>query len=444
MSRVLLCLSLCSFFAACPPGGPGVRRPISSINCDELQPATIEAPLVEHSARVALKQDGSMLVEVGLAASRKLGGQTERKFQSYRLVSYDAAGALTQVKPTATGTTPSFAPSPDYAPEAFVAGAMHCEKAYYGFKYDEKGAERLRFLIGPYNAVKDVTLAPTGHLYVLALAQSGSSGEVTLDEAGLSIVKNYYDATFQDILLAFDPQGNQLWRRNITELDGLGGGFSLVSAPNEKALFLIAARDAARSPSRVSDIVVARYEVGKGIGQGQTELGNDVSWNGLRLGKDGALVAFGDVLTMPPALESRDIAIARINAADGTVTHSRFGSAEADFAFDASADASGAVYVVGSRGGKLTDFGGDNDAATGFVMKYDAGAVAWSRAFVDPAAGMTLTSVDVGADGTVAAAGIVNGSFSGGEFEGGRDAVVFKLDTAGNTLATSSHCACGD
>lgn len=423
--------------------GPGVRKPVSSLVCDEMSPATIESPLIERGARVALRQDGSLLVQVGLQASRLIGGQTVRKFEAFRMLTLGGDGSLEQVKATPSSFTPTFAPAPDYLPNAVVATVMHCDKEYYGFKYDEKGTERLRFLIGAFSAVKDIQVSPAGYVYVLAVAQTNGGSDFTLDDAGITLTKNYYDASFSDVLLAFDKQGNELWRRNVTELDGVGGGFGLVFDDEEDALFFIAARDAVRSPTGRSDTVVARYDIGVGLGQGQFILDHDVQWAGLRLGRDGALVAFGDVLTAPPALESRDVAVARVQPMGG-VTEARFGSAEADFAFDATADQNGSVYVVGSRGGKLTDFGGDATVAAGFVMKRSGDTTVWSRAFADPAAGITLTSVDVAADGSVATAGITNASINGSAFEGGLDSIVFKLDSNGDTVASTLQCACGE
>ncbi len=398
---------------------------------------------MDRSARVALRGDGSVVAAVALGASRNVGGQSLRRFDAYKAVYFDAAGVQTFARPSPSSITPTFSPAPSYSGNFLVTTVMRCDKQYYAFLYDERGNEKLRFALGAFNAIKDIVTVPSGHTYALVVSQSGRSGEVTLDEAGISIVKNFYDASFEDLLIAFDPQGKELWRRNATTDDGIGGAFGLTFVPSQDALFLIAARDRRRSPSGESDTVVARYEIGVGRAEGQFLLNKDVNWVGLRLGADNALVAFGDRQFDPQQPASRDLVVARVGVATGAVTEVTFGSDAADYAFDASSDASGAIYVVGSRG-KLSDFGGDDDLAVGFVAKYAGGAIAWNQAFADPAAGMTLTSLDVAADGTLVTGGVINAAFAGGPFEGGRDAVFYKLDAAGTIVSASTGCDCGD
>ncbi|WP_168205166.1 SBBP repeat-containing protein [Bythopirellula goksoeyrii] len=133
---------------------------------------------------------------------------------------------------------------------------------------------------------------------------------------------------------------------------------------------------------------------------------------------------------------SRDAFVSRFDDQGNELWTTQFGSTDSDFAYAASADGLGNVYVSGLTDGDLaTSNAGSADA---FVSKFDSsGSLLWSRQF-----GTSASDVSYGvyADGLgyVYATGITGGDLNGTN-SGKFDAFLRKYDAAGNLLWTRQY-----
>lgn len=429
--------------AACA-NDDNVRRGATAERCDESIEAGVLAPAHERSNWIAARQDGSVVTSVSVRAERPVSGSegTVKRVAAQRIVYYSAEGARTAVFRTPSAIPPAVSVRPALQSPTQLATVLRCADEYWLAKLDDGGAERQRFRLGQYSAVRQVVLDEAGRAFVVAVLERGTSGSVTLDSTGSTLVKNTYDARFDDYLLGFDLEGAPLFTVNLSARHALGGAFGLVWHALSARLALVSSRSATLSMSGDTDTVVSLFDAAGAL-QAQTVLDPQVAWTVSGSARDGAMLIAGARAPAAPQSEddTSDGVVARLLPSSGAVELFAAVTPGADVLSAVGGGVDGSVVVAGSTEGLLDDFGGFNPEASAYLMKISAAGQQWTAGFGAAPGGVTLNAVDVDAAGNVLAAGVTSGTVTG-TFEGARDLVVVKLDVHGNELWLNQGCDC--
>jgi hypothetical protein len=246
--------------------------------------------------------------------------------------------------------------------------------------------------------------------------------------------------TFDAFVRAYDPDGNELWTR---QLGSVSFDTAQAIGVDPDGNVLLAGWTGGSLPGQTNagldDAFVRKYDP-DGNELWTRQFGSSLRDSANAITADGAgnVVVVGHVGRALPGLVSAgagDVFVRKYDR-DGTELWTRqFGSIQSDLGHAVAVDASGNIFVAGVAGRALPEqvWIGADDA---FVRAYDAGGTElWTRQFgtsaPDAARALTLT-----ARGHVRVAGHVEGALPGQTSAGGNDAFVREYDTAGTELRT--------